>query len=99
VEAFAPVLLEPRLPRVVLLDDIPFTVKSSLFGGPFGVAFCVCGALAHERGNSKLLRLSAYQTGGPQSRTRAGASADSLRAYSSPGTVNLKLCCARRQLK
>jgi hypothetical protein len=94
------VLLEPRLPPVVLLHDIPFTVKSSLLGGPFGVAFCVCGALAHERRNSKLLRLSAYPDRRPLSpELELEPALIHSAAYSSPGTVNLKLCCARRQLK
>ena len=56
VEAFAPVLLEPRLPcewpSVVMLDDVPFQVRSSLFPRGVGIAFRVYGALAYERGNS-----------------------------------------------
>lgn len=71
VEAYAPIIVQPRLsnrtPSILMLDDLPFTIKSEeLAGGsPFAVAFRVFGALDYSSGKSKLLRLTAY----PDART------------------------------
>lgn len=69
VEAYAPVIVQPRLadeyPEVLVIDDLPFTAKTPLFGGPFGVVFRVYGALAYSSGKSKLLRLEAFPDGKP----------------------------------
>jgi hypothetical protein len=57
-----------KYPSVLLLDDLPFTIKSQGLagGGPFAVAFRVFGALDYRNGKSKLVRLTTY----PDARTR-----------------------------
>ena len=69
MEAYAPIVLEPRRPRawpsVLLIDDAPFTAKSTPpFAGPFGVVFRVFAGLKYETRRSELVQLRAYADAG-----------------------------------
>jgi hypothetical protein len=72
VEVFAPVVFEPRRPtewpEVLILDDLPFRVRSTVTAGGTIVAYRVFGALAdHGRGVSSVIRLQAFPDKTPAS--------------------------------
>ncbi len=65
VEVFAPVVFEPYAPSewppLVMLDDLPFEIRSSHTAGGSKIAFRVFGALRYgSRNEHPLLRLEAF---------------------------------------